>query len=479
MGRQFLNYIALHGDFWPIAIEPEYDFFSVMENLLFKSLLVLAPLPTAVIFYRYLNAQSSDGNNLEGSFGQAISFKFGGTFLTYLLVLFFFVICFYPSYIGLNLQNETTKWQFQIEYRVSANVDAPIQTRSGQLSVTKLPGHAGKFSGWYERQAEIPPDELRWDAEGLFGASHFLIPVHLPNVDRNVAAVGAWDPKEAKATLKLFSLADEETSIEPIYGLMTLKQSLPWAQFFIVFFVPLVVVIGVSRLGELAENVIELKKPFGPLSDMFGNLSMKVAGITSVYVAVAAICYVVFFNGLPRSALAETETYTSAMKRYNETWYYRLFHTGNGFVDHTARMEVSAEELTGIRVSGRMSALWLAKKEGFNCYETTVESSKQMELYQDWTPELRWKSDIAAIVDGTLIIIYRFIGRQDDNAGVLYASLLDGESKGRWGFYDFSKWRSDTWTINSGYVAAFRPDDTSKYDDECLAMISKFHQASN
>lgn len=228
----------------------------------------------------------------------------------------------------------------------------------------------------------------------------------------------------------------------------------------------------------MADNSIELSSPLRYLADIFEDLRFKTSGLTAIYLAVSAICYIIFFDGLPKSIASDLQTQNKHMNRFDNRWYYKLFHTGGRFVEYAARMDIDAKKNDAIRVAGRMTKLWLSKHEDFNCYERQVESTSQMSKYSDSEPEYRWKSDVAAVVDGVLVVIYRFVGAKDDNPGVLFASLLDGETEARWGFYDFSQWRSDEWFINSGFISVFRPNEDSSYESQCRKMINEFSRVA-
>lgn len=213
-----------------------------MESVVFKILVVLGPLPIAVLFYRIADIENSESNTIEGKFSELFTFKFTGAAATYFIALGILVFSFFPSTVGLNLKNEISDWRFDIEYRRSTEPDTEVKSHSGRLQVTKLPGWAGDFSGRFENNPNIPPDETRWDAQGLYGKSRFYIPITLPNIDRKVAAMGSWNSATAKASLKMFSLAEEDATEKPVYGLMTLVQNFPWLQLAVMALVPFVVV---------------------------------------------------------------------------------------------------------------------------------------------------------------------------------------------------------------------------------------------
>ena len=204
-----------------------------------------------------------------------------------------------------------------------------------------------------------------------------------------------------------------------------------------------------------------------------GSIQVKLGGASAAYIVCFSVCYIIFFEGVPKSLATEIKNQEQILKRYNGEWYYRLFHTGGGgYVEYSGQININAN-VDDLNAHGRMTKLWLSKELEYNCYETVLIEKSKLLLRNDYEPEYHWDSETIALVGNTLVIVYKFVGANNENRGVMFSTLFDEKStEGRLSYYDLSDWRPDSWFINNGFIEAFRPESNDKnITTECKQYV--------
>lgn len=437
-------------------------------DLLFKLLILLTPVPITWFVYRFLRGQEEKSDDIEANFSNRVKIRIVGVIASYLGVLSLVIFSFFPSLFGFDLKNEATQWNFVIKYQRSKDPNSPIQERSGSIIAGNKAGPSKKIRGLFYTENDISLADERWESDGFIDNETFYIPVALPNVTSKVVGLGSWNREKGRAELRVFSLFQANSHSEPVYGVMTLEKRYPWLLVLLLSLVPLVIIFPLSKVGTLLHNFIDADIKL-PIWD--GSIKAKLGGATAAYFICFGACYLLFFEGVPQSLATELEMQEQVANRYQGAWYYRLFHAGSsGAVEYAGRINIDTTP-EHLNVRGRMTKLWLSRASEYNCYETVQIDKSKLEARNDYEPEYHWTSETTAIVGNTLVTVYKFVGANNENRGVLFATIFDEKSKeGRWSYYDLSDWRPDSWFINNGFIEAFRPEQKN-VGAECKRFV--------
>ena len=443
-------------------------------DIIFKLLVLITPVPVTWFVYRFLREKSKNSDDIQANFSRKIKIRAVGVIASYLAVLSLMVFSFYPSLIGLELKNESEKWDFVIQYQLSSDSNSPKKERSGYLIASNKASGSKVIKGFYKEESDVSLADHRWVSDGFMDNKTFYIPLKLPNISANIVGLGSWNQSEGRAELKIFSLFQEDRNPYPVYGVMILEKRYPWLLLLLMPIVPLLVLFPLSKVGTLVHNFIDADIKL-PIWD--GSIKAKLSGASAAYLVCFAMSYLVFFEGVPESLSEEIEEQSENLQLYQGKWYYRLFHAGgSGKVEYTGQINIDTK-LRDANVKGRMTKTWLSETTKYNCYSSAKINKEKMTRRNDFEPEYHWASESSMLVGNSLITVYKFIGANNENKGVLFSNIFDEHSKeSRWSYYDLSDWRPDRWFINNGFIEAFRPTDKD-YGDECRDFALKYDDA--
>lgn len=443
-------------------------------DILFKFLILFAPVPVTWFVYRFLQKKGSDNNDLQANLAGSFRIRVIGVIASYLAVFGLVVFSFYPSFLGFELKNETEKWEFVIKYQLSADSISSVIERKGYFFAKNKGNGVKTIKGFYDRYDGISLADERWTADGYMDNDTFYIPIKLPNVRANVVGLGAWNRDEGRAELKVFSLFQENKQFDPVYGVMSLERRYPWLLLLLMPVMPLVILFPLSKVGTLIHNFIDADFKL-PVWD--GSIKGKLGGASAAYIICFSVGYLIFFEGVPETLSKEIEKQNKVSNLYQGEWYYRLFHAGSdGAVEYTGQIEFSVEQFK-VNAKGRMTKTWLSDSTEYNCYTTASINKTKMAQRNDFEPEYHWIGESTMLVGNTLITVYKFVGANNENKGVLFSTVFDSSSKeSRWSYYDLSDWRPDKWFINNGFIEAFRPTENN-YGGECKQLALHFENS--
>lgn len=441
-----------------------------IETIAFRIALAIVALPIAYLIYK-LTPDEAGRSGAQGRLGSLVRGKLSGSLLTYVGVTLLFVATFMPTILGLDLTSERGRWSFAISFPPEVSESLGHETLKGSLVLRNSQADAVRVVGRFGDQIPNNSIERVWDSEGYYDGENMLIPVKVPGLPTLMHGIGSRELGGGSVELPMFSLYEEYRAETPVYGVMRMNEEHPWINLIILALVPTLIVFVLIKVSPSIASVIHINWS----SEAGTKIGAKIGGALAMFAVAFTICFLIIFEGLP-GAFNSKDAIDAAERTYapyRGEWYYRLYHDGGTDQEYAARMIIQGDVASGFDVVGRMTALWLAKPGEYDCYREAVPDLEEMRRRGATETEFRWHSDFVVLTRSAMIIQYRFFGTANQNPGLLYASLLPGEERAKWRYFDYADWRPESWFINSGNIDVFKPP-TEPPIQECRTLMSAF-----
>jgi hypothetical protein len=421
-------------------------------SLVFKALLLLAPVPVCWVLYRYLSASTA---SLSGSLLERLNFQTSGPLAVYFIVLGITSYVVAPEVVERRIAFLDADWSYTLLFKEDS---AHTDHQNGAIRI--ISGPAGTFKALSMHDSHLHVDKGLINNEWLY--------LNLKGAgQQKLVAFGPRENDPDRVSLPVYQLPGEwvkEASVRtgPLskVGDLVLERQWPFLMLSFVVLLPLTVVFLLSRIGpplvaKLSGEYIKLAS----WSHIPANrIKLELTGSAAVYALVLLVVGYISYSAGHDFTEQEGIARKSCMNKLSGTWYFELSSFGSG---ETARqhfvgkIEIECNEVNGMvqLVNGVGNRTDVQYDSGKSCYEHVLPPGG-----------ISWKSLVASITEGELLAVFQTSAGED-------TGLLRGKIDAKqmyWSYYDFRESEHHENARDRGHVVLVRPTENSIKDCQIL-----------